>query len=736
MVFLSSSRVGLRLRCDYSLSWCRGKRSPNLDLMKPFGCLVTILNTLDHLGKFKGKVDEGFLVGYSVNITAGNQTNNDASIEINFNVGKARQEKASDHEYILLPFIPLSIQSLDDKDVGEVPDKGDEGVSKGSDIDDQEKTNSNTQDVDTTEPNLPNGKRAIGTKWVFRNKKNESGIIVRNKARLVAQGYTQEEGIDYDEVFAFVARIEAIRIFLAYASFMGFIVYQMDVKSVFLYGTIEEELYVCQPPGFENLHVPNNVYKDKGDILLVQVYVDDIIFGSTKKSLCDEFEQMMHKRFQMSSMGELTFFLGLQVKQKDNGIFISQDKYVADNLKKFDFTTVKTTSTLMELNKTLIKDAEAEDLLAFDYFISKEVFVRCLIWFDDDTSIEFGVTTCYYRLNAARLDLVLLSKIEGKGSGQPSEPQPPSSTTPPEQVLAAISQPQKTHTPRRTKRGRDTEIPQSSGSPKKVGNEAIYTRKDDRVVRDATTAASLEAEQENSNINKTQPTTTLNEPSPQGTGSSSGPMCHVTTLGDTDAQTRIVQDCSRLGDQKVEKESQKIGKEAKGKNSRDEALQDWVKKKVKRLEKKQRARTLGMKLFKIGTSKKKTLDKENVAKHGRDESNRTEELNLSDKGSGKTKVFDYTTAAEKDGNVAEPVSTTGDAVYGASVIHDVSVFGPSTSATGPSISTTKDIFEDEMTTIADILMAIRRTRPRTTSVVIHNVEEEPRRATPPPIVRS
>nr|GFC70668.1 hypothetical protein [Tanacetum cinerariifolium] len=161
-----------------------------------------------------------------------------------------------------------------------------------------------------------------------------------------------------------------------------------------------------------------------------------------------------------------------------------------------------------------------------------------------------------------------------------------------------------------------------------------------------------------------------------------------------------------------------------------------LKKKVKRLEKKQRARTLGMKLFKIGTSKKKTLDKENVAKHGRDESNRTEELNLSDKGSGKTKVFDYTTAAEKDGNVAEPVSTTGDAVYGASVIHDVSVFGPSTSATGPSISTTKDIFEDEMTTIADILMAIRRTRPRTTSVVIHNVEEEPRRATPPPIVRS
>ncbi|GKB87226.1 putative ribonuclease H-like domain-containing protein, partial [Tanacetum coccineum] len=89
---------------------------------------------------------------------------------------------------------------------------------------------------------LPKGKRAIGTKWVYRNKKDERGIVVRNKARLVAQGYTQEEGIDYDEVFAPVARIEAIRLYLAYASFMGFIVYQMDVKSAFLYGTIEEEV--------------------------------------------------------------------------------------------------------------------------------------------------------------------------------------------------------------------------------------------------------------------------------------------------------------------------------------------------------------------------------------------------------------------------------------------------------------------------------------------------------------
>ncbi|GJT35139.1 putative ribonuclease H-like domain-containing protein [Tanacetum coccineum] len=187
-------------------------------------------------------------------------------------------------------------------------------------------------------------KRAIGTKWIFINKKDERGIVTRNKARLVTQGYTQEEGIYYDEVFAHVARIEAIRLFLAYASFMGFMVYQMDVKSAFLYGIIKEEVYVCQPPGFEDPDYPDKVYKvvkalygfhqaprawyetlakylldnrfqrgkidqtlfikkQKGDILLVQVYVDDIIFGSTNKELCTKFEKLMHDKFQMSSMG-------------------------------------------------------------------------------------------------------------------------------------------------------------------------------------------------------------------------------------------------------------------------------------------------------------------------------------------------------------------------------------------------------------------------------------------------
>nr|GEU93623.1 hypothetical protein [Tanacetum cinerariifolium] len=172
---------------------------------------------------------------------------------------------------------------------------------------------------------LPHRKRAIGTKWIYKNKKDNKAIVIRNKARLVAQGHTQEEGIDYKEVFAPVARIEAIRLFLAYASFMGFMVYQMDI------------------------------------------YVDDIIFSATNKDLCKSFEKMMKDKFQMSSIGELTFFLGLQVKQKKDGIFISQDKYVAEILRKFGLTEGKSASALIDTEKPLLKDPNGEDVDVHTY---------------------------------------------------------------------------------------------------------------------------------------------------------------------------------------------------------------------------------------------------------------------------------------------------------------------------------------------------------------------------------
>nr|GEV25515.1 hypothetical protein [Tanacetum cinerariifolium] len=154
--------------------------------------------------------------------------------------------------------------------------------------------------------------------WVLKNKKYERGIVIKNKARLVAQGHNQEEGIDYDKVFAPVARIKAIRLFLAYASFIGFTVYQIDVKCAFLYGTIDEEL-------------------------------------------CREFEALMHEKFQMSVMGELNFFLGLQVLQRKDGIFLSQDKYVGDILKKFGYSEVRSSNTLMDKENPWGKDGTGKD---------------------------------------------------------------------------------------------------------------------------------------------------------------------------------------------------------------------------------------------------------------------------------------------------------------------------------------------------------------------------------------
>ncbi|GJS00532.1 putative ribonuclease H-like domain-containing protein [Tanacetum coccineum] len=408
-------------------------RSQNLEFMRPFRCPVSILNTLDHLGKFKGKADEGFLVGYSVNsqafrvfntrtkkveenlhvkflenksnvtgsgpewlfdidsltksmkhepVTVGNQTNGDADIETNVNAVQARQEKAYDHEYILLPFltsdsqetkrlvgqgeatntnntnrlntvspsVSVARQSFNSNDLPIdhlMPNLEDTtGIFSGAYDDENVGAEADLNNLETTMNieamqaellqfklqkvwtlmDLPIDKRAIGTKWVFRNKKDKRGIIVRNKARLVAQGYTQEEGIDYDEVLAPVARLEAVR---------------------FRRGTIDKTLFIK---------------KDKGNILLVQVYVDDIIFGSTKKSLCDEFEQMMHKRFQMSSIGELTFFLRLQ-----------------------------TTSTPKEPNKALIKDEEAEDV---DVHLNRSMIRSLMYLTTSRPNIMFDVCAC------------------------------------------------------------------------------------------------------------------------------------------------------------------------------------------------------------------------------------------------------------------------------------------------------------------------------------------------------
>jgi hypothetical protein len=216
----------------------------------------------------------------------------------------------------------------------------------------------------------------VGTKWVFCNKQDEHEAITGNKARLVAKGYSQVEGLDFDESFAPIGRLESIRMLLTYATHYGFKIYQMDIKSTFLNGPIKEELYVEQPPGFESEGYPNHVYKlhksfyglkqaprawyeclndfliKNGfrignadstlftrkmgkDLFVCQIYVDDIIFSSTNKSFCDEFSKIVMDRFEMSTMEVITFFLGFQIKQGKERTFISQTKYTHDILKNW-----------------------------------------------------------------------------------------------------------------------------------------------------------------------------------------------------------------------------------------------------------------------------------------------------------------------------------------------------------------------------------------------------------------
>jgi hypothetical protein len=246
----------------------------------------------------------------------------------------------------------------------------------------------------------PPGCKPIGTKWVRKNKEGEKGEVVRNKSKLVAQGFSQKEGIDYEETFAPIERLEAIRILLAFSVAKGFKLHQMNVKSAFQNGVLEEEVYARKPPGFETENYPHQVYKlrkalyglkqaprawfgrlrgflfERGfemgkvdqtlfllrqgrDILIVQVYVDDIVFGGSSNSLVARFAKDMSREFEMTMMGELQFFLGLQIKQSKEGTFVHQAKYT-DIVRKFKMEDSNAMTTLMSTTTALDADEGGE----------------------------------------------------------------------------------------------------------------------------------------------------------------------------------------------------------------------------------------------------------------------------------------------------------------------------------------------------------------------------------------
>jgi hypothetical protein len=261
-------------------------------------------------------------------------------------------------------------------------------------------------------------KNVVGTKWVFRNKQDEHGVVTRNKARLVAKGYSQVAGLDFEETFAPVARLESIRILLAYVAHHSFKFFQMDMKRTFFNGPIKEEVYVEQPSGFEDDRCPHHVYKlskalyglkqaprawyeclrdflisnafkvgkadptlltktCNGDLFVCQIYVDDIIFGSTNQKSCEEFSRVMMQKFEMSRMGELNYFLGFHVKQLKEGTFISQTKYTQDLLKRFGMKDAKPAKTSMgtDGHLDLYKGGKSVDQKAYRSMIGSLLYL-------------------------------------------------------------------------------------------------------------------------------------------------------------------------------------------------------------------------------------------------------------------------------------------------------------------------------------------------------------------------
>ncbi|GKD60263.1 uncharacterized mitochondrial protein-like protein [Tanacetum coccineum] len=376
-------------------------RTPTLSFMRPFRCPVIILNTIDHLGKFDGKVDEGFFVGYLLNSKAfrvfiSRTRIVEENLHIRFsentpNVVGSRPDWLFDIDALTRTtnYEPIVAGTYDDeKKVDEDPRKDSESIDQEKD--DNVNSTNNVNAAGTNEVNAIDGKTNIKLP-------DDPNIPALEDISIF------DLSRDNEDVGA-----------------------EADMNNLDTTIQIEEEVYVCQPPGFEDPDFPDRVYKVekalyglhqaprawyKGDILLVQVYVDDIIFGLTKKEPCNAFEKLMHKKFQMSSMRELIFFLGLQVKRKKDGIFISQDKYGEEILKKFRFTKVKTASIPMETPKPLLKDEDG---------VYRSMIGSLMYLTSSRPDIMFSVCACArYQVNPKVSHLHAVKRIFRYLKGQP-----------------------------------------------------------------------------------------------------------------------------------------------------------------------------------------------------------------------------------------------------------------------------------------------------------------------------
>ncbi|GJR66772.1 putative ribonuclease H-like domain-containing protein [Tanacetum coccineum] len=541
-------------------------RTPALSFMRLFGFYVCILNTLDYLGKFDWKSDDGFFVGYSLTSKAFRVYNiRTRKVEENLHIRFLEDKPivlrdgpkwlfdidsltksinyvpviagtnsndfvGSEKDYSLFDSPLMNVSHDKPEPSCDAEKKDDEGVSKVSGVDDQERPKSSTPNINTAGPSINTASANLRTGSLHINTVNPTVLTTRsNRPQYISDIISlrdnvtpeatnadlfgdvtemdmsnlnasyheepkrvtkalsdlawveamqeellyQEEVIDYDEVFAPIARIEAIRLFLAYASFMGFMVYQMDVKSAFLYGG-ESTIWVA----------------------------------SSSKSM-------------MSSVGELTFFLGLQVKQKEDGIFISQGKYVTDILKKFGFQDVRIASTLMDTKKPLLKDSDGDDVDVHLYRPMIGALMYLTLSRPDIIYLKGKPKLGLWYPRDSPFDLVAYSDSDYAGASLDrksttggcqflgcrliswqckKQTMVATSSTEAEYVAAASCCGQDKQIEclklnasplKHVKRGRDTKIPQSSGPPVKVGDEAVHKELGDKMERAATTASSL-----------------------------------------------------------------------------------------------------------------------------------------------------------------------------------------------------------------------------------------------------